>query len=328
MSSFFIPERSTTHAPYPALSPMLLAEEPQQSPRQVALDQFQSVLKACSKNPFCIREDLTEFLEEYTADELNRLYIDLQAIGDRIFKHARKEKIYIATAGAPGSGKTALIERYFDHDSKSTVSSYVYSYIKKYLPWAEGDLGNDSKNPISSYVYINRKKYLSWMEKTYQQDIQQSPNSAEHQQIYNYWKNANSFLNNVFLIIGFKGGYAIIDNSNLCNKQTGAFLKKVSSVFHYHMTILHITCEDEIRKRSLQKIQAKTQVSAWSEEDFITMGKQFSRNLPIHLKNSDQILFFHRKTEDQIVLAAKKQRGSRCIIHNSFSCQKIQTLHK
>ncbi len=300
MSSFSIPERSSTHASYSSLFPMLLAEKPERSPRQIALDQFQPMLKACSDNPFCIREDLTELLEEYTADELNRLYVDLQAVADRVFKNPLQKRIYITTAGAPGSGKTSLIESY---------------------------LSNDSKSAISSYVYINMKKYLAWMEKTYQQDIQQSPHPTDHQEIYNYWKNASYFLSIVFLITSLKCGYAIVQNSTSCTNSTEEFLKKIHFVFHYRITILHITCEDEIRKLSLQNTQIKTQVSAWNEENFTTLGKQFFYNLPIYLKNSDLVLFFHRKTEDQIVLAAKKHRNFRCIVHNDSSYQKIQTLH-
>ena len=86
------------------------------------------------------------------------------------------------------------------------------------------------------------------MEKTYLNDVKSGSRSV--QDAYTYWREASSFLANVFLAYALDQGFAVAHGSTMADPRSINALEMIGGGYGYHRTILYVTCEESLRKES------------------------------------------------------------------------------
>ncbi len=233
-----------------------------------------------------------KLLDRYNEQELALIYADLQERQDALFAGAAKTNEYLATAGAPCSGKSTLLEQII------------------------------AASPIK-YVYVDPDRAtLLQMSNTYKKDIENKTRTIE--EAYTYWRDASNFIANLFLAKALKEGYAIAHGTTMTSPIIGKLFNSLKTDYGRTIHLLHVTCDEAIRKASEEQRRAGGVVQCtW--EDFTTKMTMFCDRLPDY-RLADKIDFHFRSDMHGYTLAATWQ-SDKFTVANSTALQHIRALH-
>jgi hypothetical protein len=245
---------------------------------------------------------MRKLLEKYSNEELVLIYQDLIEIHEQTFVHATKQLDYVVTAGGPSSGKSTVLENVLE--SKSSLPDVLNMNIQR--------------------AYIDPdKSCLLRMERTYKKDIFIS--KRDPQKAYEYWREASNFLANYYLAIALKEGYAIAHGSTMATPFAKNALMAIRNLYGYKTTIIHLTCEEEVRNKSEKKRQESGVVQS-TEKDFYEKQKMFFTLLGDYISAANRVLFAYRHDMESTLWAAKIEQNQ-LLIYDSPALNAIQTLH-
>lgn len=233
-----------------------------------------------------------KLLDRYNEQELALIYADLQERQEALFAEAAKTNKYLATAGAPCAGKSTLLER-----------------VLATAP--------------QKYVYIDPDRAtLLHMSNTYKKDIETKTRTIE--EAYTHWRDASNFIANLFLAKALKEGYAIAHGTTMTSPAITKLFTALKQDFKRSTTLLHISCNESVRKASEEQRRARGVVQCtW--EDFATKMTMFCDRLPDY-RLADKIDFYFRSDMHGYALAATWLSGE-LTVANSTALQYIRTLH-
>lgn len=239
------------------------------------MDRFRTEAQSMvSKHHFYPAGAMLGLLNKYDASDLERIMRDFQLLKEQTFEHADKAKAYIVTTGGPGAGKSTYFESFKEEQE-----------IKL------------------AYIDPDRSCLLN-MENTYKRDIASKDRSA--QDAYTHWREASNFLANVYLAYALDQGYAVAHGSTMADPRSIDALKMIGGGYGYHRTLLHFTCEEDVRKASELK-RREGGVIQCTEEDLVNKGKQFHERLEGYLAESEEIVFLYRTDMQTIVEYGRKK---------------------
>ncbi|MBN2479092.1 MAG: zeta toxin family protein [Parachlamydiales bacterium] len=253
----------------------------------------QEALSLVPDDHFLPKTEIRKKLENYSVEDLKKIFLDFQILKESTFKNAEKNKIFLVTAGAPNSGKSTILE-------------------------------NEIRSSDTKYAYVDPdRSCLFNMENTYKQDI--FSKSRTPQEAYEHWRDASNFLSNVFLAYGLDKGYAIANGTTMTALASEKVLQSISGKYNYKVKMVHINCRDDLRIES-EKLRRESGVFQCSDEDLIEKGKMFFDRLPVYLANCPDITFYLRSTYDISIKAAEKNEGQ-LTIFDASAFKAIKTLH-
>ncbi len=263
---------------------------------------FDILLEKVPGHHFFPAANMRKLLEKYSNEELSLIYHDLIAIHEQIFSHATKALDYLVTAGGPAEGKSTLLENIVD---------------------GKGEIPEEPQSNIQR-VYIDPDRTcLLQMEQTYKKDI--STGNRDPEKAYEHWREASNFLANYYLAIALKEGYAIAHGSTMATPHAKNALTAIRDLYGYKTTIIHLTCEEEVRIQSAKKRQEEGVVQC-TEIDFHEKQAKFFTLLGDYINSANKVLFCYRHAMDATTWAAKIE-DQQLFIFDEPSLLAIQKLH-
>ncbi len=220
------------------------------------INHFETLLDQYFPETFFLpRSSTRALLNRYNEQELALIYADLQERQEALFTGAAKTNEYLATAGAPCSGKSTLLER------------IIATASQKYV-----------------YVDPDRATLLK-MTNTYKKDIENKTRTIE--EAYTHWRDASNFIANLFLAKALKEGYAIAHGTTMTSPAIDKLFNALKTNYNRTIHLVHVTCDETVRKASEEQRRAGGVVQC-SWEDFATKMTMFCDRLPVYLLADDR----------------------------------------
>lgn len=267
---------------------------------------FSSVAIATS-GPFSSETQIKLYLKEYSEDEISLIKDDLENIRKLCFRNTTpatlKERVYIATAGGPGAGKTTILEEhlrdkkqfvYLDPDQRA-LKFMINTYLQAFT--------NDKVNEFKIHTRSDWEKLL--------------------EKAYSKWRASSNYITQILLNEAFKNGYNIAHGTTSTSEHVAEIYQKLKEN-GYKISLLLIYSTDENRSNALQhrtKVQNFVQNTL---EDSIKKGKLFAERLPVYFQYADEmnIYWIDHFLESQ-TLAATLKRGQSMTVHNAEAMKKF-----
>jgi hypothetical protein len=260
-------------------------------------DLFDPLLNAAfSPDHFLSKQANKKLLDRYSPQELALIHADLLEREEALFAGATKGvRRYVATAGGPGAGKSTVLEKYMDQSGERCV-------------YADPD-----------------RAALLHMQNTYKADLKNKARSAE--EAYTHWRDASNFIANYILAKALREGYPVAHGTTMTAPV--AILEKIfttlKTVYGYSIELLHVSCNEFVRKES-ELLRRAGGVVQCSWEDFANKNTAFFARLP-HYLAADQVTFFYRSKLEAVDVAATVRNGVLDIIcQQGFAA--IRQLHE
>lgn len=214
----------------------------------------------------------------YNEEELSRVYQDLEEIAQiRFMQPLRKSKTPIAvlTAGAPGSGKTIVLENHWKNQEHQTNVAIAY---------------NDPDARV-----------LRYMEHTWAQDIKATHNTIDSRKnAYTKWRPASNAIAQILqaYILKHKVDFYFGTTSS---SDKAKYLYKYLKDLGYYIKVLHVTAPDEVRIASIHK-RDKEFVQT-SDQDIVNKAIDLAKRInDTFCAYANEIIFYYR---DQVEEKAK-----------------------
>lgn len=213
---------------------------------------------------------------EYTPEERSAIEKDIQLIWDAIVQtnpEQEPQRKIVVTAGAPGAGKTRLLE----------------GWLKAY----------------DGYAYTDPDAVcLKQMKHTYQADCAQGMSQTD---AYAKWRPASNAINQWILANLLKAGYNIAFGTTSTSEHTARFFEFVKS-HGYNITVLHITASDETRWKSIQD-RDKEFVQTTEKDIREKGGMIFERISDTFFAQANEVYFYAREYDRAPVLVGSWKQG-------------------
>jgi len=271
-----------------AIGSSIVSSIPATDPSSIQ-QQIDAILAKVPENHFFPADQMKAFLAKYSPEELEAILLDYADLYKKIFADAKQSRDYIVTAGGPASGKSTLLET-----------------------MTEG----------RAYVDPDRS-CLQKMENTYLADINwetRTPHEA-----YEHWRDASNFLSNVFLAIALDKGYEIAHGSTMATPRAKNALGAIKTTYGYNVTILHVSCDEEVRKASEAK-RREGGVVQCTDKDFEEKNALFYTLLGDYVDCSDCLKFYDRSEMGTMTHAATHEKG-RLTVHDRVAFDRIKSRH-
>lgn len=262
---------------------------------------FDELLKEVPSSHFYSIVNMQKLLDKYTEEELECIYKDFVEIRQQTFIGVTKQRDYLVTAGAPTSGKSTILEGIME--GKNCL-----------------ELGD--RQITRAYIDPDRS-CLFKMEHTYRHDL--ATGRRDPQKAYEHWREASNFLSNVYLAIALKEGYAIAHGSTMATPFAKNALKAIQNLYGYKIAMIHVTCDEEIRKESERQRRARGVVQC-TDADFYDKQRLFFTLLEDYIASAPTIFFCYRSDMSTISWAAKIDQG-RLFTYDAASFHKIWEAH-
>lgn len=248
------------------------------------------------------------FLQDYTDEEISRLYVDIKNIYDAIIaKNPIQDRLAVITAGAPGSGKTFKL-------------------------WQE--LGGELKRG-KTYAYMCAEDVcLRGLTTTYIADIEaggksKSAVATAHQK----WRLAADRATELILMHLIKLNYAFYLGSTSTAPQTTVFFQLLKDS-GYTIKLIHISASGAVRRASIEKKDEYFVQTAESRvtEEALLLPQRINDTF---LEFADQIEFHLREdvSADPVLAARWSKNGDSSSfagtlqIVNATRYEKIKAIH-
>lgn len=209
-------------------------------------------------------------LQSYTPHEIELIEKDLAVVRSVVHQDVDSgSKFYLATAGAPGSRKTTILERFL------------------------------SQHPDYRGIYLDPDpRALKFMAHTY---YAQSLNSYEISKAssydevieaaYNKWRGGSNYITLALMEEGFAEGKSIIHGSTSTGGHLPIFLQKLKQA-GYEIIFLLCSCEDQTRYDAVEYRNKEIRFYQSSPEDALSKGKLFPQRMQEYFRYADKLYFY------------------------------------
>lgn len=211
-------------------------------------------------------------LESYTEEELKLIKKDLNIVRSICLEntHNTDTRFYLATAGAPGSRKTTILEK----------------FVASRPEFQEG-------------VYLDPDpRALKFMAHTYYAQsltpflISQTENFEDVlKNAYEKWRPASNYIALTLFEEAVGSGRSIIYGATSTGSHISNFFTKLKEN-GYQIILLLCSCPDDVRKKAVEYRNQVLHFYQSSPEDAIAKGKFFPQRMRIYFAHADILYFF------------------------------------
>lgn len=235
---------------------------------------FEKIVNINHPDHYYKKSDLLKLLDSYSEADLILIRQDYLQIQRNCFSQVpKKEKVYIATAGGPASGKSTLLEREIGYDEKTGKNSKGFAYIDP------------------------DRTCMQKMQCTYLRDRK---NGLKAEDAYTKWRDASNFISNCLLAEALSKGYPIAHGTTLATPAALPAENMIRSLYGYKTTIFHLTASDSIR-RALEHTRREKGMVQCTYEDFVQKQLFFIKHLPEYAKLPEVKFHLMKKTGTEVL---------------------------
>ena len=238
-------------------------------------------------------EYVQKFLSEYSPSEAALIKDDLANIGKLCFRETSpveaNERIYIATAGGPGTGKSTILENYL---SEKTNFAYLDPDQRalKYM--------------INTYLQEFTNAKISQKKVHTRNDWKKLLESA-----YTKWRAASNYITSVLLNKAYSNGNNIAHGTTSTSEQVEILYKKLKANGYKIVLLLCYSPEQERIKALEHRFENQNFIQV-DPKDIVSKGKVFPERFPIYFQYADEIeIYWADSFLEGATLAARLERG-------------------
>lgn len=217
---------------------------------------------------------ISSHLKDYSENEKIEIEKDLNVVRSVCFsnfKNCSKEKpIYLATAGAPGSRKTTILERFIQE-----------------------------KLPPSSYIYLDPdQRALKFMPHTYYSQSLSAFVNAQSQNYsdtvkngYDKWRAASNYITLSLLEEALNKKMDIVYGTTSTGPHVLQFFSKLKEA-NYEIVLILCSCEDSLREKAIQYRNQEQKFYQSTPKDAVEKGKFFSERMGAYFQYGDKLYLY------------------------------------
>lgn len=242
----------------------------------------------------------------YTEEEKKAGLADLQAICSSLFEGlvVTENKEVVMTAGAPGAGKTVLMESML---AKANEAFKRFAYIDP-----------------DAVCLKNQKE-------TYLKDVNPGQSKEERKVAYDKWRPLSNFITNVALAHLIKSGASFYYGTTASSPFTKNFMGFLEKQGYKDITVVSVTASNETRVKAVH-LRDKNFVQT-TDDDIRNKGDLFAQRTEDTFPklSSKTLLYFRKEPDEEAVLAAtweRKEEGKgELSIHDRGLYDEIAKVH-
>ncbi|MDE3046483.1 MAG: hypothetical protein KGJ02_07555 [Verrucomicrobiota bacterium] len=248
---------------------------------------FATAANAASGNHlFYSQKAIEENLKMYNDSEKAALQKDLENVRKSWFSEVRDslpKPLYLASAGAPGSAKTSIMERFMQDNGLTTKTVYI--------------------DPD--------QRALKLLTNTYQAELKRIVNSpSEIKNAYDKWKGGSKYITLTLLEEAFTQKKSIAHGADLTTDDTAKFLSKVKDA-GYDIMLLLCSADDEFRQKTIQFKNDVEQFFNINPTDEVNKSKYFTQQMPTYFTYANTLyLYWSNELGTSEHVAAILQNGN------------------
>ncbi len=215
---------------------------------------------------------ISTHLKGYSEEELAAIERDLSVVRSVCLpevQYKSKKPIYLATAGAPGSRKTTILERFL-HNHPALEFAYL----------------EPDTRTLKFMVHTYYSKSLSPFELAEYNNYSLAIKSA-----YEKWRGASNYISLILLEESFSQKRNIAHGITSTGGHIGSFLEKIKNA-NYEIVLLLCSCEDDLRQKAIKYRNDEQKFYQSSPEDAISKGKIFPQRIKIYFTWADTLYLF------------------------------------
>lgn len=235
---------------------------------------FIGCLRAYTPYLYFSQEMIESHIKDYNDEEMDAIKKDLKNIRALAFpeasKPSNKKPLYLATAGAPGSRKTTILENFLQ--SHPELSSIVY-------------LDPDPRG-LKFMINTYYSRSLSAAALARIGDYEDAQKLA-----YQKWRGASNYITLTLLEEAFRQKRDIAHGTTSTGAHIFDFLSKVKKA-GYEITLLLCGAEDPFRFESISYRNHVVRFYQNSPEDAVTKGKLFPEKMVTYFSFADTLYIF------------------------------------
>jgi predicted ABC-type ATPase len=237
-------------------------------------------------------EVISQHLDSYSPQEKEEIAKDLEVVrsvcfGKNIPKNADRP-FYLATAGAPGSRKSTILERFLQSHPEYSAGLYL-------------DRNERALKFMAHTYYAHSLNALC---------TGSSPDYLEvRKAAYEKWRGASNYIILTLLEEAFQKKASVVHGTNLTGAHVAEFLQKLRAE-GYRITLILCGCEDSVRKEAVEYRNNEQRFYQSTPEDAVSKGKFFSEKLRVYFAHADTLyLYWSDDLFSEERLAAVFQNG-------------------
>ena len=245
-------------------------------------------------------EMISSHIKEYSPEEKELILKDLdvvRSVCSSLQENTLIQKpLYIATAGAPGTRKTTILERFMNH--------YVLTSHMTYLDPDQRAL------KFMSHTYYNKSlsAYSIALQKEYANAVQEA---------YEKWRGASNYITLTLLEEAFAECKNIAHGTTSTGGHIDSFLSAIKKA-NYEIILLLCSAEDSFRGNAIEYRNTEQKFYQSTPEDAISKGKIFPTRMQSYFTYADSLyIFWSNDLFEQESLAAIFSHGTLKILDSN-----------
>ncbi len=257
------------------------------------------------KHIFFSPEMTYSHIKDYTSEEKDAILKDLDVVRSVCSpiqeKNSIQRPLYLATAGAPGSRKTTILERFMKHYVLSSHMTYLDPDQRalKFMPHTY------YSQSLSALAIAEEENYIQQVQNAYEK-----------------WRGASNFITLILLEEAFAKRQNIAHGSTSTGAHISEFLSKVKQA-EYEIILLLCSAQDNLRKEAIEYRNNEQKFYQSTPEDAVSKGKIFPMRMRSYFTYADTLyLFWSDELVKQEQLAATLSAG-KLKIHDLESFNKF-----
>lgn len=221
---------------------------------------------------FFTPEMISSHLKGYSEGEIQLIKKDLNLVRSICLEDTKPSpsRFYLATAGAPGSRKTTILEKFLSEHQEYQEAAYL-------------DPDPRTLRFMAHTYYARSLTPLKIAEATSYDEVIKTA--------YEKWRGASNYIVLTLLEEAFTSGKSIAYGTTSTGGHIPHFLAKVKEN-GYQVILLLCSCPDEVRYEAVDYRNKVIRFYQSSPEDAVSKGTLFPQRMEAYFAYADQLYFF------------------------------------
>jgi predicted ABC-type ATPase len=268
------------------------------------------------------RQFINTFLTTYDAAEVSKIKKDLTIVEKVTFDQATHsdKPVYLATAGAPGAGKSTTLEAYLQQNN---LEHFVYVDPDQV---SLKNMNFTYLNSLTNYNYALASSNLDALYKAYKK-----------------WRAASNYISHELMQAAFTPDehamrYSLAHGTTSTSPFLEPMYEKIKAA-GYRIVLLMCYCNDDTRLKLNVSRETEQAFVKTTPEEVISKGVDFPKRFDLYFKYADEILFYwnnelaHQKLPSPCAKYQKTVEGVQLTILNDaewklFYCKYLQDVEE
>lgn len=243
-------------------------------------------------------------LKGYTDKEIELINKDLSIVRSICLSEAQnaKSRFYLATAGAPGSRKTTILEK----------------FVATHPEYQEGVYLDPDPRTLRFMAHTYYAESLTPLAISQAQNYDQLIKNA-----YEKWRGGSNYIVLSLFEEAIAAGRSVIYGTTSTGAHMPAFLAKLKEN-GYQIALLLCSCPDAVRREAIEYRNKTVRFYQSSPEDALAKGKFFPQRMGAYFAHADLLYFYWSDDLFSSEKLAGVWRNRKLEVHNAQAMQRFK----